>query len=114
MLQISIIDVQRATLPVHTGNEGWIGVSPLGDQYHVVVPVDTQIARGVMACNKPTDGTPFGGYSKWVYFRCPPYEDNDGQGHELRRFYAEITAKSLVAYLKSKGIEAGITGISES
>ena len=44
MLRIKVQDVGRATLPVRSGNEGWIGVSPKGDDYHVVVPVDVQIA----------------------------------------------------------------------
>jgi hypothetical protein len=110
MLRIAITDILRATLPLRSGNEGWIGVSPDGAKYHVVVPVDAQIARGVMACNKPTDGTPFGGYNNWIYFRCPPYEDNDRPSEELRRQYAEITAKRLESSLRARGIEASVQG----
>jgi hypothetical protein len=106
MIKIDFIDIERATLPVRSGNEGWIGVSPKGNNYHVVVPVDVQIARGVMAGNRPTDGTPFGGYSGWLYFRCPPYEDDDKDNPALRKASAGDTAKALVKWLADYGVEA--------
>jgi hypothetical protein len=106
MLQVKVQDIRRATLPVRSGNEGWIGVSPRGDAYHVVVPVDVQIARGVMACNRPTDGTPFGGYSGWLYFRCPPYEDESEDEGRARDQQTSITAAGLIRFLKSYHIDA--------
>lgn len=108
MLRLSFHDVFRATLPVASGNEGWIGVSPSGREYHVVVPVDAQIARGVMACNRPTDGTPFGGYAGWVYFRCPPFEIEDENADEaaLRVSTALESAQTLIQWLTMRGIEA--------
>jgi hypothetical protein len=106
MLQLKIQDILRATLPEHSGNEGWIGVSPKGDAYHVVVPVDVQIARGVMACNRPTDGTPFGGYSGWLYFRCPPYDETPGHESRSREEQALKTAADLIRFLKSYDIES--------
>jgi hypothetical protein len=106
MLQLKVQDIRRATLPVRSGNEGWIGVSPRGDAYHVVVPVDVQIARGVMACNRPTDGTPFGGYSGWLYFRCPPYENEAGDEDRLRDEQTLTTAAGLIRFLKSYDIDA--------
>lgn len=112
MLQIPFNDILRATLPAHCGNLGWIGVSPRGDQYHVVVPVDAQIARGVMACNCPTDGTPFGGYTGWLYFMCPPYEYEDADyDHEkqLRDNRVRETCRELVQWLASYGIEAEVS-----
>jgi len=105
MLKIKFQDVLRATMSVRSGNEGWIGVSPLGDAYHIVVPVDTQIARGVMAGNRPTDGTPFGGYANWLYFRCPPYQDEGRDNEELRREQAKETASDLVKWLAAYGVE---------
>jgi len=106
MLRVKFQDVVRATLPIRSGNEGWIGVSPRGDEYHVVVPVDVQIARGVMACNRPTDGTPFGGYAGWLYFRCPPYDD-EGKDDKVERVkQARTTGEKLVRWLASYGIEA--------
>lgn len=106
MLRIKVQDVGRATLPVRSGNEGWIGVSPKGDDYHVVVPVDVQIARGIMACNRPTDGTPFGGYVDWLYFRCPPYPDEGGDESLLRDDQIRRTSEQLIRWLASYGIEA--------
>jgi hypothetical protein len=110
MLVVRIEDVRRATLPVHSGNEGWIGVAPDGHEYHVVVPVDAQMARGVMACNRPTDGTPFGGYARWLYFRCVPYEDEgrlDRSDHDLQ---VQKNAADLIEWLRSYGIQARLTG----
>jgi hypothetical protein len=108
MLSIKFEDLLRATLPERSGNVGWIGVSPRGDIYHVVVPVDTQIARGVMAGNCPTDGTPFGGYTNWLYFRCPPYEDTGRDVLELRYEQAGKTAVELIRWLSSRGVEASV------
>ncbi len=111
MVRINFHDLLRATLPAQSGNEGWIGVSPKADRYHVVVPVDAQIARGVMACNRPTDGTPFGGYSGWLYFRCPQYDLDQGpSGDEirLRTETAGNSARQLIRWLASYGIEAQI------
>ncbi len=105
-MRIDFQDVIRATLPVGSGNEGWIGVSPSGDDYHVVVPVDVQIAKGVMACNLPTDGTPFGGYSGWLYFRCPPYEDDGIDVDAGKLDQACKTAGDLLNWLASYQIEA--------
>jgi hypothetical protein len=105
MFVIAFNDVRRATLPVRSGNVGWIGVSPDGTDYHVVVPVDIQIARGVMACNRPDDGTPFGGYSGWLYFECAPYEDDGKDNPDLREQRARQTALQIVAWLKSYDIE---------
>jgi hypothetical protein len=108
MIRIKISDIRRATLPLRSGNEGWIGVSPRGDEYHVVVPVDVQIARGVMACNRPTDGTPFGGYSRHLYFRCPPYSDEGEDEDRARERQIAETADELVRWLASYGLEASI------
>ncbi len=72
-LRVKFSDLWRATLDERCGNVGFIGISRDGSDYHVVVPVDLQIARGVKACNSPSDGTPFGGYAGWRYFQCAPY-----------------------------------------
>ena len=52
-LSIDFTDIVRATLDEDSGNEGYIGLSPDGRRYHVVVPVDRQIARGIKAGNRP-------------------------------------------------------------
>jgi len=89
-MRMKLSDIYRATLPFHSGNEGWIGLEPNGLDYHVVVPVDAQISKGVMACNCPTDGTPFGGYSGWLYFRCGTYSCEEGDQEEDCRLAAVI------------------------
>jgi hypothetical protein len=106
MLRVKFQDILRAALSIRSGNEGWIGVSPRGDEYHVVAPVDVQIARGVMACNRPTDGTPFGGYANWLYFRCPPFDDEGKDDKIARMEQACITSEKLVQWLASYSIEA--------
>jgi hypothetical protein len=111
MLCISYHDIQRATLPTRSGNEGWIGVSPDGTAYHVVVPVDRQIAKGVMACNLPKDGTPFGGYSGWLYFPCPNYDDNEfdpNESHTAGVDRVKRTARELSQWLASYDIPAQV------
>ncbi len=111
MLRIKFSDLLRSTLPVRSGNEGWIGVSPHGDKYHVVVPVDTQIARGVMACNRPTDGTPFGGYANWLYFRCLPFEydgEDEADFEDARTQKVRETGRDVVVWLASYGVEAEV------
>ncbi len=116
MLLIKIEDIRRATLPSRSGNEGWIGVSPVGDAYHVVAPVDVQLARGVMACNRPTDGTPFGGYSSWLYFRCEPYADEGVHEQEARNRQVYKNATDLINWLALYRIEAQLknSGASEA
>jgi hypothetical protein len=104
-MRIRFSDIYRATLPFHSGNEGWIGLEPRGLEYHVVVPVDAQIAKGVMACNLPTDGTPFGGYSGWIYFRCITYVQNEGDNEEGRRLAAALqNTEALIDFASSRGI----------
>jgi hypothetical protein len=114
MLLIKVEDIRRATLPGRSGNEGWIGVSPSGDAYHVVAPVDVQLARGVMACNRPTDGTPFGGYARWLYFRCEPYEDESAPEKEARDKQARKNGADLINWLTLYGIEAQLKSTGES
>lgn len=105
-LTVKLSDIWRATLDERCGNVGFLGLSPDGSGYHVVVPVDLQIARGVKACNQPTDGTPFGGYVGWHYFQCRGYS---GVGRpeldrELRGRAARGNVESLRAWAATHGI----------
>ena len=75
VLSLRLSDLWRATLADECGNEGFIGIAPDGSEYHVVVPVDRQIARGLRFDVPPEDGTPFGGYRGWHYFCCLTYPD---------------------------------------
>lgn len=76
VLRMRLSDIFRATLEEHCGNVGYIGIAPDGSDYHVAAPVDRQIARGLRFWNPPEDGTPFGGYKGWRYFRCRTYTDD--------------------------------------
>lgn len=105
LMKIKLNDIYRATLATHTGNEGWVGVDSSGQIYHVITPVDTQIAKGVMACNRPNDGTPFGGYSNWLYHRCRPY-CSDVDDEALRLAQAETNLSDIICWLSQYGIEA--------
>jgi len=106
LVRISFWDLWRATLDEGCGNVGFIGLAPDGSNYHVVVPVDLQIARGVRACNRPADGTPFGGYAGWRYFRCQGFpatlvQESD---REARAQVARDNGRSLVAWAKDLGL----------
>ena len=109
-LRVRSSDLFRCTLDRRTGNEGYIGLSPEGDKYHVVVPVDAQIARGVKAGNRPRDGTPFGGYARWFYFRCEAFSadgepDMNAEAYgELRRAASARNGERLVIWAAAKGI----------
>jgi len=107
-LKIKFRDILRATLSFRTGNESWIGIAPDGSSYHIVSPVDTQISKGVMACNRPTDGTPFGGYSGWVYLRIPPFIRTGDDEETAKKKQARLISQELVEKLKQFGINADI------
>ena len=104
-LRVSKSDIYRATLPAQCGNTGYLGFAPDGSGYHVVVPVDEQIARGIKAGNRPDDGTPFGGYRGWVYFQCSPYE---AQTEGARAEQTDSNALVLVAWAAQRSIKLEI------
>ena len=83
VLDIKLSDLFRATMADDCGNEGFIGIAPDGSQYHVVVPVDRQIARGLMFWVPPDDGTPFGGYKGWHYFCVVSYIGHGWHGDHV-------------------------------
>ena len=109
-LIIDFNDIFRATLDEDCGNEGYIGIAPDGGRYHVVVPVDRQIARGIKAGNRPQDGTPFGGYKDWRYFCCPGYKRPAlYDGAEIRKVrikQSETNAQHLKAW--AAGMQIGV------
>lgn len=110
-LKVGLGDVFRATMAQESGNVGYLGLAPDGSGYHVVVPVDLQIARGVMACNLPGDGTPFGGYSGWLYYECAPFEAQGLTSRErldARWSQARANARVLAAWSLGRGIKVEI------
>jgi hypothetical protein len=108
-LTLDFNDILRATLDDQCGNEGYIGISPDGQQYHVVVPVDLQIARGIKAGNRPLDGTPFGGYKDWHYFGCLVFplagRVDPGEIQALRISQAKANALLLKAWAAGLALE---------
>ncbi len=113
VLLIDFNDIIRATLDEDCGNEGFIGIAPDGGRYHVVVPVDRQIARGIKAGNRPQDGTPFGGYKDWHYFCCPGYQRpavyEESEIQKVRREQALINARLIKTWAAEMRIALEIT-----
>lgn len=103
---IRLSDILRATMAEESGNEGYIGISPDGSSYHVVVPVDRLIARGLRFWERPRDGTPFGGYSNWLYFPCLTYRRGDDilEEEQVRMKAARSNASVLKHRLAALGI----------
>jgi hypothetical protein len=104
-LSVRRSDILRATLPAGSGNTGYLGLAPDGSEYHVVVPVDEQIARGIKAGNRPDDGTPFGGYRDWSYFQCRPHETEECGAREAQ---ASANAAVLLAWAAERSIHVEI------
>ena len=104
-LTIKKADVFRATLADFYGNIGYVGLAPDGAEYHVVVPVDLQLARSVKAGLRPEDGTPFGGYKGWHYFECLPF---DGTRDSARREQTDTNSRLLAAWANSLGLRVEI------
>ncbi|MBI5606881.1 MAG: hypothetical protein HY879_26420 [Deltaproteobacteria bacterium] len=107
-LIIDFDDILRATLDEESGNEGYIGINPNGLGYHVVVPVDRQIARGIKAGNRPLDETPFGGYKEWHYFCCSGYNRPDIFNEEEIRKRRLKQARTNALLLQTWAVRLGI------
>ncbi|MBA4392004.1 MAG: hypothetical protein C0407_00460 [Desulfobacca sp.] len=114
-LVIEFKDIIRATLETECGNEGYIGLSPDGQRYHVVVPVDRQIARGLKAGNPPLDETPFGGYKDWPYFCClgysRPIRYDETDIRKVRMKQARVNAILLKSWTEQINIPVEVKNI---
>ncbi len=106
LLKVKKSDIFRTTLADNCGNLGYLGIAPDGSEYHVVVPVDLQLARGVKALNQPDDGTPFGGYKGWRYYECAPYTGTGGE--KSRQQQLEDNIQLLSIWLRQYDIELEI------
>lgn len=107
VLEIRLSDLFRATLASDCGNEGYIGIAPDGSRYHVVVPVDRQISRGLKFWIRPDDGTPFGGYKDWHYFCCLTYEvpERKDAEQEVQLHCARENGWLIQKWAKALGLE---------
>ena len=71
-LKIRLSDVFRATLAEESGNLGFVGLAPDGAAYHVVVPVDIQIARGGHGLQQARGRDPLRGLRRVALLRVRP------------------------------------------
>ena len=114
-LSIDFKDIIRATLETECGNVGYIGLSPDGLQYHVVVPVERQISRGLKAGNPPLGETPFGGYKDWPYFCClgysRPVRYDETEIRKVRLKQAMLNALLLKSWTEQINISVEVKNI---
>jgi hypothetical protein len=104
VVEIKLSDIARATMPEESGNEGFIGIAPDRSRYHVVVPVDRQIARGLKFWVRPDDGTPFGGYKDWHYFCCLTYDVPQGHHAEGKAHLEKARENAWLIQQWEKGL----------
>jgi len=109
-MRIPLSEFFRATQAEGSGNTGFIGLAGDGSAFHVVVPVDAQIARGVKAGNRPSDGTPFGGYTGWHYFECRSLQAGlSDPGEETRARWRQARDNAAVFAAWAQGLGFKIT-----
>lgn len=114
-LRLAIEDLVRATLPQGAGHMGFIGFSPFGDDYHLLVPVDLERARVLSAAGaggRDGDLVSLGGRPGWRYLPCRTYQTppSCAQGPPerqafilARRAQALFTAGQIVGWAKRQG-----------
>jgi hypothetical protein len=73
-LSFAVEDLVKATLPSGWGQAGFVGVSPGGDSYHVLVPVDLDLAEGTFRMALHGWAEPLGGRPGWRYYYCRTYD----------------------------------------
>ncbi|MBI5524482.1 MAG: hypothetical protein HY910_17795 [Desulfarculus sp.] len=72
-LRFAMSDLVRATLPQGQGWVGLVGVEPAGRAYHVLAPVDLDLAWGLMRLGLLDQARELGGHPGWRYRLCPAY-----------------------------------------
>lgn len=72
--RLSMEDMIRATLPSGWGYVGFLGVSPAGDSYHVLAPVEVDLAADIFIMALDGLAEPMGGRPGWRYYYCHTYE----------------------------------------
>jgi hypothetical protein len=72
--RLSMNDIIRATLPRGWGYVGFLGVNPAGDSYHVMAPVEIDLAADVFIMALDGQAEPLGGRPGWRYYYCHTYE----------------------------------------
>lgn len=110
MLNISLDQVTKATLPCGFRHVGFLGVSPGGDEYHLLFPVEVARAMGTAALGMGQ--APPGGRVGWQYHLVPTYNPPAGPDcarsrqedvMAARRAQAKANAVQLVAWARRRG-----------
>lgn len=114
-LRLTLKDLIRATLPQGGGQMGFIGISPAGDEYHLLVPVDLDRAQVLSASSAPGRGLglgPLGARPGWLYLPCRTYQPPSSclQGRpeaeafiRARRAQALLTAAQIADWAEKRG-----------
>lgn len=119
-------DVLKATLPQGYGHVGFIGVAPEGREYHVLSPVELDLALGAVVTTGSGDGLTLGGHAHWSYLLCQTYRPpppsasggpDQAQVSQARLRQARFNGQRLVSWARSQGWwaelqEDGINGLS--
>ena len=109
-LTFSLDDLVKATLPSGWGQAGFVGVSPKGDSYHVLVPVELDLASETFRMALDGWAEPMGGRPDWRYYYCRTYEPPPRDGRPwpdallaARQRQAKISGEMLVAWARRQG-----------
>ncbi len=109
-LHFALEDLVRATLPSGWGQVGFVGVSPDGAAYHVLSPVEVDLASDMVLMALAGRAEFMGGRPGWRYHYCHTYQPPPGRerpGPEAmraaRRRRARHTGRMLVAWARRQG-----------
>jgi hypothetical protein len=109
-LSFAMDDLVKATLPSGWGQAGFVGVSPHGDSYHVLVPVELDLALETFRMALDDWAEPLGGRPGWNYYYCSTYDPPPRDGRPWpeailteRSRQARQSGELLVAWVRRKG-----------
>jgi len=110
-LCFALADLLRATLPQGQGWVGLVGVDPEGQAYHVLAPVELELAWGMMRLGLMDQARELGGRPGWRYRLCRAYAPpppRRGQPpaeafRAARRAQALATGRELLAWAGQRG-----------
>lgn len=116
-MRFSMDDLVRATLPSGWGRAGFVGLSPGGESYHVLVPVELDLAAAAFRLALEGWAEPMGGRPAWRYHYCrtydPPPRDSRPWPDALlaaRRRQATRNGELLKAWARRQGWWAELVG----
>lgn len=107
--RLSLSGLVAATLPGGFGHVGFLGVSPAGDECHLICPVPVEMAAIACAGGPPP---PPGARPGWRYHLVPTYSPPAGPGcappapervRAAREARARVSAGQLLAWARGCG-----------